>query len=147
MTLRAMVTQATLLGSLKGERCARAALGVGITLLLDFGELAPPDQRGYREPERSLVSETCWRLEAPDRVVVGSGDSDRAIADGVQELVGRYVVDVEFFAPSYMARVDFDGELSLWMFPDDSTAYAASAEYPSAPWYLAGRAIPNNWES
>lgn len=146
MTLPALVAQARVLPTIRGRLCVRVGVGAGTALLLDFGELSPPDLSGYQEPEYSLVAECDWRLDASESVIVGSGDHRERIRSEVQVLVGLRPLDTAVFLPSYSARVAFEGELTLWIFPTCSEDYAEDAQYPSAPWYLAGRALPIRWE-
>jgi len=145
MTLRALAAQARALPRIRGRLCVRVGVGAATTLLLDFGALSPPDATGYEDPEYSVVAECAWRLDAPDRVIVGSGDFRERIRSGAGLLVGRRAVETAVFPPSYTARVAFEGRLVLWIFPVCSEDYAEDDEYPRAPWYLAGRALPSGW--
>jgi hypothetical protein len=147
VTLKAFQAQARHLSALPDAVCFRAATGAHAwVLLLDFGALGPPDERGSRQPDFGPVVECPWRLEDGLRVIVGSGDQDEVIAPRIQACVGRRVIGTEVLTPSYTARVRFEGDLTLWIFPDDSKDYAESSEHPSCPWYLAGLAVPGGWQ-
>lgn len=146
MTLRAFVAQAQKLYSLQGEVCVQAKLGFARTLMLDFAGLLPPDERGYQQPERSLVAECSWRLESENEVVVGSGDSLETIRPKLQVCIGERVIEISVFRPSFMVQLRLTGGLAFWIFPDDSREYVSDSEYPHAPWYLAGHAFPSDWE-
>jgi hypothetical protein len=134
-----------------------------MTLLLDFGVFGPPDESGYRQAERSLIVECDWRLETATQVLAGSGsrhvafdpaagdcevhvEDDAELGPSVLRLVGRRVAAAEVFPPSYMARVEFDGDLTVWIFPDDPKDYTEESDDPSVPWFVTGSVLPSDWE-
>jgi hypothetical protein len=119
----------------------------------DFGALGPPDEKGFRSPERSLTVETWWRLETSMQVLVGSGDENATIDERIQLAVGKRVRDTQVFLPSYMVRLTFSDELVLWVFLDDARDYGVARpnptepwEYPNAPWFVMGPNVPEGWE-
>lgn len=145
MSIRALVAQARALRTIHGRPCVRVGVGALTTLLLDFGKLFPPDPTGYEEPEFSVVAECPWRLETRERVIVGSGDERETIRAKGQVLLGRHLIESSIALPSYSARIDFEGEVILWIFPDAAEDYVDEDMDPRAPWYLAGRALPSDW--
>lgn len=147
MTLKAYLAQERVLRSMRGQTCARAATGAGSwSLLLDFGELAPANARGYREPRYGLVVECPWRLEDRTRVLAGSGDASETVDGAVQVCVGKRIERLTVYRPSFMLHVHFSAELSLWAFPEDTRSYAPTSDDPSSPWYVAGRVVSGGWE-
>lgn len=147
MTLRAFIRQAEDLRLLDDQVCVRASEGgFSGALLLDYGTLHPPDQDGYHQPDKGLVIECPWRLENSTDVIVGSGDQSDIVESRVQTCVGRRVRQIEVHPPSYMACIRFDGDLALWIFPDDSSDYTTQSEYPRNPYFVAGRTTPMGWE-
>ena len=143
MSLRSFKEDAKRLRTLRGEECVRAGVGYANTLLLDFRMLHPPNERGYRQPDMSLVAECSWRLETATRVLVGWGDADEDIETRVQVCEGKQVTDVRVFRPSYMARLRFSGDLSIWVFPDRSKFFDPHDEESGSQWYVTGRSFPD----
>ena len=141
MTQAACKTQAKLVRLLRGEVCVRARVGQANTLLLDFGVLHDPDRHGYRESDKWLVAECPWRLERKDAVVVGNGDAANRVESPLQACVGKRLVRITVYRPSYMLHLRFDNDLRFWLFPDDAAVYAPGGESSAAPWYVGGRAI------
>ncbi len=159
MTFKAFVAQARHLRALRGELCVRAKTGAyAWALLLDFGTLAPPDHRGYRQPQKGLVVECPWRIETRSAVIVASADAHVTDAAGrrvqmegliegkIQICVGKRIARVSVYRPSFMACVQFTDDLKLWIFPEDSADYEIVSEDPRCSWYVAGSAVPSGWE-
>lgn len=146
MTLAALRSQERWLPSLRGMRCSRAGIGGAGALLLDFGHIEPPDERGHQVAEKSLVVECPWRLETPRLVLAGYLDPDDLAESAAQACVGRSVDATAVFHPSFTARIELDGAFTIWVFPCEAEDYAEVGEYPSSPWFVTGSDVPEGWE-
>jgi hypothetical protein len=156
MTRQAFLVQANHLRSLRGEVCVGTKTGAGPwALSLDFGVLHSPDARRYRAPEKGLVVECPWRLEATTAVLVASADgyasehapAARSLADietALQVCVGKRVERITVYRPPFMVRLALSGALRLWAFPENTGEYQDDGD-PRCSWYLAGRAFPGGW--
>ena len=143
MSRRSFKEEVKLLRTLKGEECIRVGVSVANILILDFRMFHPPNERGYREPHICLIAECPWRLETPSKVLVGMGDEDEDIETRVQVCVGRRVTRVTVYRPSFMVRLRFSDDLSLWVFPQDSRHYESDNKELRNEWYVFGRSFPD----
>ncbi|NJL92743.1 MAG: hypothetical protein HC915_02930 [Anaerolineae bacterium] len=82
----------TLVKPIIGQKCYRAALGMGQSLILDFGNELELWKRG----EWSIWVWGCaWRIEKLDGSVVGSGDTEDNIKAFITVLVGLSITDIK----------------------------------------------------
>lgn len=146
MSARAFAAQARRLRALRSEVCLHAQTGAYTwALLLEFRARHSPGERERSRAEHCLVVECPWRLETPTSVLVASADGE-AIESDIQVCVGKQVLSVTVYRPSFMARLRFSDGLTLWLFPERTAEYAPNPENPSVSWYLTGRGIPSGWE-
>jgi hypothetical protein len=141
MTLRAFEASANQARRLKGERCIRASLGYADALLLDFGALRLAHPSGVELPAIGLVAECPWRLDSQTNVIVGYGDPAEIGAARLQECIGKSVTGVTIYKPSYMLRLKLEGDLVIWVFPDDSRRFSNDTDFNRSSWYIAGYTV------
>jgi hypothetical protein len=78
---------------LLGMSVSHAWRGYGSAIFVEFGELNYADRKNPKG-EASVMLEWSWRIEKKKSVFFGSFSGERKIANGLQSLIGRKVVDV-----------------------------------------------------
>lgn len=78
---------------LLGMPVSHAWRGYGSAIFLEFGELVRGDRKNPLG-ESSAMLEWSWRVEKKKSVFFGSFSGERKIANGLQALVGRQIVNV-----------------------------------------------------
>lgn len=110
-----------------------AGRGAGSVIALDLGKkllrrkpLRNPkltqEQRTY-EGEYQMMIYCAWRLDSPDRVICGSGDSNEegeAMIEGLMRLIGSNITAVRLVDPALDLVVEFDQSLQLKVFCDET---------------------------
>lgn len=147
MTLKAYRANARLLKSLYGETCSQALIGYPWSIMLRFGAIHIPADRDDVPNEKGLTSDCPWRLETSKNVIVASREqSDESMKERIQICVGARVESIRVFRPSFMLRVQFDIDLALWLFPEDSRDYQVDRQDKSIAWWLSGYAYTDSFE-
>ncbi|HUG13800.1 MAG TPA: hypothetical protein VMM78_02185 [Thermomicrobiales bacterium] len=144
-----MQRQIALLQRLHGQECTFTGSVDGKSLVLDFGARHPTgidEARGLVaafEGDYWLVVQCPWRLDSSTDVIVGGFDSVELILDFSRILVGKRVRATQVDPPGFTAQLSFDDDLTLWLFPCDSTELLADddADGTAPPWVISGRAI------
>lgn len=159
---RNLAVMAQRLPLLEGDLCARVRRGRDADLFLEFGPPATRPTRGRAQPERALGIGCPWRLESASRILVGSDNMtklafaeddpegasiepwivpDRRLEPELHVLAGRRMTRTEVMRPSYMAQIEFEGGLTLWIFQDTATYCTPDGDYDELPWFVYGRAF------
>lgn len=135
-----MIEHAIRVRSIQGQPCVRVRERADKPLLLDFGRLLPPDERGYQAPETRLVIDCPWRLDSRERVVVGYFDRE-SVELRLNACVAKRVEAIQVFEPAFTLWVRFEGGLALWVFPDDARVLTGPPSTDVGPWMVVGRAF------
>jgi hypothetical protein len=135
----------TRLSDLPGKRCWSVYDGPssGSDIDLDFGTKFPraipilgnsnltEDQKFYTS-EVSLFVQCAWRLDASDRVICGSGDSntvDGPMLNGLRCLVGRLVESIDVAKPGFDLVLQLTAGLVLRVFCDQTSEEVDDPNY------------------
>jgi hypothetical protein len=125
--------------SLKGKPCWSVQVsGVGSLANLHFGAKIPREQalthpdfkigveERMNQGEIVLYLEECpWRVDSPSAVLCSWMDENRTggrLVEGLMQLKGLDVVDVQVIQPAFDLIITFAGGLVLRVFPDQANA-------------------------
>ncbi|GEM_PF-3400356 len=141
MSAESYALEVRLLRQLRHAKCIVAKEG-GFTgsLLIDFDQLYGADARGYREPAKSLVVESPWRLIIDQSLVAGSDDDSELINREVSKLEGHSLLSARVILPFFTLRLRFDGAIEFWAIPCDARSFETDDDGGSR-WFITGRDI------
>jgi hypothetical protein len=136
----ALEKQAAFVDTLLGYACSQVSLGIGETLILDFGELEI-NPVGDLAGAIVLAVECPWRIDNPERPTVGWEDEEGDVAHHSTVLIAGIVDEVDLRRPGFDLTIGFSNGYRLRVFPDCRAYYSDGMSGGALPWQLAGRGL------
>ena len=133
---------------------------LGNVLILEFRRLLPPVERQtrwrgrvetylFQDAECELLVACPWLLQTPDRMLVGEDDERNRVVELFElerVLDGKRLLRSEMAEPSFMLWLHFEGDLTLWAFPINATAYDPTDHNHSCAWFVLEYPFPDESE-